>query len=244
MVGRGNSVAGPFVVDDITTERLGPVGLDELAANLWPHECQTCGNPLAGARPTVYVKAFEDIATATLHHLDCRSAGWDDNPQPSSDPAAATVNFVARPVLVPTVVERSGAEVWRPFLLVNPGLEQVILAVKDDGWRVATTNYYAQYGLGSGGEIMRVDMSVPNAIATLDDEDVVTVWLGDLRAGWAGECHPATAAAIREMNGVALGVSTAFHPAHDVEDLIRDFADAISIGQVAGGWVPLTSPRN
>jgi hypothetical protein len=84
-------------------------------------------------------------------------------------------------------------------------LEKVILAERDEGWRVATTDYYAQYGLHAGGAMLWVDNTViPNAIATLDTTGLVTVRLGDLRAGWAGECGPALADRIRELGGIGL----------------------------------------
>ncbi|WP_441947275.1 hypothetical protein [Nocardia sp. 2TAF39] len=189
----------------------------------------------------MHVKAADAVASATLHHPDCQAARWDDNPINQTGPAAALLNFVARAVLLPTYVESTGAQVWRPFLLVNPGLEQVILADHGGQWRVATTNYYAQYGLGAGGEILRVDNTVPNALATLDDSGVVTVLLGDLRAGWSSPCDPELADRIRELDGIALAVSSAFHPAHEIKDLVQEFAGAISEGQVAGGWVRLTT---
>lgn len=229
----------PFVVDDATREALGPAGLADLAANLWPHECQTCGEALAGTRAAVHVRVGDSVASATLHHPDCQPARWDTAPTTPA-PEAATVNFVSRALQLPTIGERSGAEVWRPFLLVNPGLEQVILVEHEGGWRVATTDYYAQYGLKSGGAMLRIDASVPNAIASLDDSGVVTVLLGDMRAGWAADCDPEVADRVRDFGGIALIVSTAIHPDHDLLDLVHEFADAISSERAAGGWVPLT----
>ncbi len=236
--------AYPFVVDDFTRSALGEAGLGELATNLWPHECQTCGKALASTRPAVRVRAAAAVATATLHHPHCYPARWDDTDGDTGSPAtaAATLNFVSHALLIPTVNERTGAEVFRPMLLVNPGLEQVILAERDGGWRVATTDYYAQYGLHAGGAMLRVDNSViPNAIATLDTTGLVTVRLGDLRAGWSGECDPVLAGRIRELGGIGLAVSTAFHPGLEPLEVFHGFADAIQTGQVAGGWVPLTS---
>ncbi|GAA5079791.1 hypothetical protein [Nocardia iowensis] len=226
----------PFVVDDLTSERLGPDGLKDLTVHLWPHECQTCGRPFNGTRAALRVEVGAYVATADLHHPDCCAPRWDDAPGPSS--TAATVNFVATTVLLPIIGEQSGAEALRPFLLVNPGLEQVILAEFDEGWRVATTNYYAQYGLTGGGSVLRIDHTVPDAIAHLGEDHTVTVRLGDLRAGWTGDCGPEITAVVRELGGIVVAVSTAIHPALD--SIVADFADAISHGQVAGGWVPLS----
>lgn len=238
---RENVPVYPFVVDDITRANLGSAGLEDLAIHLWPHECQTCGGNLNGTRPAVRVKAWPDMATADLHHPDCLPARWEDTTTTSSasPSTAATLNFVSRALLLPIIGERTGAEALRPFLLVNPGLEQVILAEREGYWRVATTDYYARYGLSGGGSMLRIDFTIPNAIASLDPSDNVTVLLGDLRAGWTGECDPELAAYIRELGGTVVAVSTAFHPALD--SILTDFADAIAIGQVAGGWVPLTA---
>ncbi|MFC9993099.1 hypothetical protein [Nocardia sp. NPDC127526] len=231
----------PFLVDDITREAFGSAGLRGLATNLWPHECQTCGREFVGARPAVHVEVRESGGTATLHHADCHPAGWDELATTSGreSSSTATLSTISCALLLPTVGEQTGVESWRPFLLVNPGLEQVAV-VKDDGhWRVATVDYYAQFGLNTGGEVLRLGDGIPNAIASLDDRGTITVMLGDLRAGFAAECEPEVVDRIRELGGIVLVLGSVLRPDHDTLDLVHEFADAIQARQVAGGWVPL-----
>ncbi|MEU1984408.1 hypothetical protein [Nocardia sp. NPDC019395] len=161
---QGRPTPYPFGVDETTRKLLGPAGLADLAANLWPHECQTCGQHFAGTRPAVYVRAGDPaIATAGLHHPDCQPARWD-NERSSAPPSerARPLNFVLRTFQLPTVTELGGPETWRPFLLVNPGLEQVFLGKQGGQWRVATTSYYTQFGLQASDGLMKVSGSVPD----------------------------------------------------------------------------------
>ncbi len=52
---------------------LGQDGVSEVAASLWPVDCQTCGQPLGSRPPALCVDDLVGFAMATLHHGRCRA---------------------------------------------------------------------------------------------------------------------------------------------------------------------------
>ncbi|MGH3864678.1 MAG: hypothetical protein ACRDQ4_00840 [Pseudonocardiaceae bacterium] len=76
----------PFVVDEQTATNLGREGLAELALNLWPKDCQTCGWDLGQMQPTVQVRDFIAFISANLHHARCQPAEWSTGPVLVSSP--------------------------------------------------------------------------------------------------------------------------------------------------------------
>ncbi len=110
----------PFEVDATTVETLGASGLAELAANLWPVDCQTCGRGLAPVRPVALRQRSRPLAYATLHHPRCRPPEWSIAPELSSD---QHLSWTAQTYLLAMATDGQRAD--RPLMLVNPGLEQV-----------------------------------------------------------------------------------------------------------------------
>ena len=130
MHGRGHDASGdvggglpdglPFDVEARTVQMLGASGLGELAAQLWPVDCQTCGRGLAPTRPSLYVCDLGPLAFASLHHPGCQPPEWATSPQLSS---GQHLSWTAQTFLLPAMAGERRDD--RPVFLVNPSLEQV-----------------------------------------------------------------------------------------------------------------------
>lgn len=180
-----NAVNGeyPFVVDEQIAANLGREGLAELALNLWPKDCQTCGWDIGQARPTVHVNDFVTFASASLHHARCQPPGWTSRSVFSSK---RLVSFATLSFLLPGETT-DGQRDDRPFILVNPSLELVFLSSYDGRWTVNTVPHYRKVGLQSPGRDFVVDAPIPGIVATLEGDEL-TVTLGDTGQTWEGEC--------------------------------------------------------
>ena len=90
---------GTLWVSELTRQRLGDDGLAELAACLWPVDCQSCGRLLGDDPPAVCVDDLAGIAIASLHHPRCRLPGWNESMVVVAGSGQYTT-FVARMVLL------------------------------------------------------------------------------------------------------------------------------------------------
>lgn len=134
-------------VAEAVRTKLGARRLAEVAANLWPVDCQSCGRAL-DERPALGVDDMMVTGSASLHHTACRPSDWNDSGM-ITRPGGALLSHVAK-VLPPADRTRRGTPA---LLLVNPGLEEIRLLPEGESWRVATVEAYCQtHGLAVAGE--------------------------------------------------------------------------------------------
>lgn len=224
----------PFVVDEQTATNLGCEGLAELALNLWPKDCQTCGWDLGRTRPTVQVRDFIAFVSASLHHARCQPAEWSTGPVLVSS-SQSLLSYATRSLLLPTETG-GGHRDDRPVVLVNPSLEQVILSSHDGRWTVNTVSHYRRVGLRSPFQDFVVDAPIPDIVAALEGDEL-TVTLDDTGETWEVQCAGPTGQRVRELGGITLAISTAADP-HQVQT-VGQFVALMQSGQVAMGWVAL-----
>ena len=68
---------GKMLISPDIEDRLGKNGVSEVAASLWPVDCQTCGQSLGSRPPSLCVDDLVGFVMATLHHGRCRASEWN-----------------------------------------------------------------------------------------------------------------------------------------------------------------------
>lgn len=199
-------------VDRFTQSELGRSGLEELSRNLWPGRCQTCGRELGPQPPAVMMVASGITVTASLHHAACQQPRWTRN---AGDTMGRNLTVATRLMWIP--FGDPARDLFRPTLLVNPGLEQVTLIRTDSGrYRAATVAGYRPLGL------LPPAPQPPALDPRRDTSGLVASWLADdrliVRCGemfWAHPVGPVDSMLVgllRERGEVVLGISTALDP--------------------------------
>jgi hypothetical protein len=124
------------LINDDIVKQLGEAGLREVCACLWAVDCQTCGRFLGEDPPAMCVDDMLLYAAVGLHHHGCRSPYWNDSGVIHLQGSAeAYLSHITCMIDFPIAVD--GGLEYLPMLLVNPGLEQVILERdQTQRWRV------------------------------------------------------------------------------------------------------------
>ncbi len=97
-------VLGNVLISPDTRANLGPAGVAELTASLWPVDCQTCGRPLGAQPPALAVDDVTAFAWASLHHQRCRAPGMEQWPGHHPDRSRG----------IPPVPAGDDADPWLP----------------------------------------------------------------------------------------------------------------------------------
>lgn len=221
------------LTDEVTRAKLGVDGLAEVQRNLWPVNCQSCGQALGDDPPVLCVDDMLAYATASLHHLACQPPRWraEGRLTPARRTTAASRLFVA-----PFAV---GGVDGVPMVLVNPSFEAVLLAGREGRWQVNTVGAYSRLGLRPMFD-MNGRQSIQEATAALHD-GVVVVQLTSSTDVERWRCAADEGAAVdkmTELRRVLLGVTTLVRP--DEANALRDVVAAAEARQVAMGWIDLT----
>ncbi|MBM7790048.1 hypothetical protein [Tenggerimyces flavus] len=226
----------PFEVDQRTARELGASGLEELAANLWPRDCQTCGWEQGSERPTVQVMDFSPagFAAASLHHQRCQPAEWTASLRLTNAPL---VSYFTVCSLLPGT-RQHGQRDDRPVLLVNPTVEHVMLRRQSNKWMVDSTSY-VKFGLKVPSDGYMSVEPVPAITADLDDH-TINVRIRDTPIHWQAECPDLVADRVRQLQGIILAVSNALPP--DEIPTLQDIDRLTRAGRVATGWIS-TEPQ-
>lgn len=219
--------------DRTTRKKLGRAGLAEVAAHLWPVDCQTCGASLDGERPALVVNDLEVFADASVHHSRCRAPEWDDSHRIVT-PAGRLLTHAANTVLLPLQQGDDGEVGLWPGMLVNPGLESIPLTFDGARWTVATVESYRRMGLAPAGEDLNLDRPLPDAHGWLVGD---TVGVQCQEATWTAGVNEQILERIHACGGLLLVVTSALHPAEVTTS--GPLQAAIRAGQVAIGWVSL-----
>jgi hypothetical protein len=224
-----------------TIDELGREGLAELAEHLWAGDCQTCGRPLGDQRAALLVDDLMASASASLHHPHCQRPEWNDSGGIKMSSAEQLTHFTCS-LMIPFPATRSDGHPveQRPMLLVNPGLELVMLRRgPDDRWRVATVDLYAYHGLHLPSADLRnlaPEQPVPGVQGRLTAAGLVIEFP---HTSWTASVEPTFDARVRELGGVVLAVTTMVHPGRLTT--LQPLAAAVKAGQVAMGWVAVNT---
>ena len=235
---------GKMIISPDIEDRLGQRGMSEVAASLWPVDCQTCGRPLGSRPPSLCVDDMVAFAMATLHHERCRAPVWN-HLRAVRTPAAAVVTHRARLVMLPLsdlLLARSGPGVV-PVLLVNPSMENVILAFDGGGmWHPQLHAVFAAAGMAPPGPGLQPYKPIAGVAAQLT-MTAVTITMCQPAPIDSYECGipDANAPFLHEIvgqGGVMLASTYAADPYSD--GLAHQLRAALHGGRVLFGWVPLS----
>jgi hypothetical protein len=100
------------------------------------------------------VQAIAGVADASLHHRRCQRPGWLEHPAAARFTAFPHVSWWAKLILLTDDVV---------VFLVNPYYEYAVLRWDDGGWKVATLDRFATYGMGTNlldGVITQPSLSI------------------------------------------------------------------------------------
>ncbi|MGV9668409.1 hypothetical protein [Nocardia niigatensis] len=222
----------PFVVDESIESRLDSDTLHAIGRNVWPVDCQSCGRALGAEPPALVVFDIGGIvAGANLHHQRCHRPEWNDH-----GGSFILGNFLSyRTFFCGIVGESRGGPKPLPFGFVNPSLEQVLLRDNGSGWEIGTMSHYRDF-LGLTG--LALNKPIQTAHATLAPDGTVRVVLEQTGEGWEFSTTSETLPLVRQLRGIALGVTTAYIPDQEFAGG-PGFVEALNSGNIALGWIPL-----
>lgn len=221
------------LVNEKISGKLGRDGLQDLFACMWPVDCQTCGRFLGDEPPALCVDDSIVFAVASLHHPGCRAPDWNDSGVITEVSDVKSLSHITTMLLLP--LGRDGqVEMW-PMMVVNPGLECVVLDPgEDQRWQVRPNLAFKAAGLVPPGAGLKIPEPVDGAVALITDSSIAVAFqvipLGTYEAPASEEIVECA----RSRGGVLVGVTHAVHPGELTE---RDLHDAMTTGQILMGWV-------
>lgn len=178
-------------------EKLGEAGVRDVCACLWAADCQTCGRFLGDEPPALVVDDSLATATASLHHLACRTPVWNDSgvivriPEDNLSWLSIMLSF--------PVLRLDGDQEYWPMLLVNPGLEQVPLLPDGQGGFQVLRSAIRDLPASRMGRDINAPLS--GAVATLTADSVsVTFALG--RRTYTAPAEEFLLESVRALGGV------------------------------------------
>ncbi len=226
-------------------DQLGQDGVTEVAASLWPVDCQTCGQPLGGQPPALCVDDMMAFAYASLHHKHCRTPAWNDQgPVIASGSSQPTLTHRTRLFMFP-LLDSHGAAGLLPAMIVNPAMESVFLERDLTGrWRPQPARTFAAAGLVPPGPGLRLHTPIDGAWGQFT-AGIVTITMVNpphevYECALAPQDGPFRRLIIQE-GGIMLAIFQAVDP-HSA-DLPAQVQQALSHGHVLCGWVALRGHR-
>ena len=211
---------------------LGRDGIVAIAAQLWPVDCQGCGQSLAGTTPALHVETIANVAVS-LYHPDCESA------------LAASGLYA----IIPSPTWRSAAFLLQmhdqepdwPIVVLNPSLERVVIErIAPEQWRVVPDGCARGVGLMATGQqlMIRNDRPLRGSAALFTSDGTIAIGLGG--ETYEAPLTEAFGAGVRHLSGLLLVVSHATWPSDIVSS--DHFRDLLRSDSAAAGWVPLREP--
>lgn len=220
------------LISERVTSELGEEGLRDLLASMWAVDCQTCGKFLGEDPPALFVDDSIIYATASLHHPDCRASQWNDSGVLTySDIEAITWNAAAGIL----VLDRAGKPDPKPMMLINPGLESVVLERRQQGgWGVRPVLAFRAAGLAPSGAKRKIPGPVDGAVATITDASLAVSFQVPGLGTYEASADPMVVGGARACGGFLVGVTHALNPLQYEE---KEFHAAMTAGKVLIGWV-------
>ena len=222
-----------LAINDKIRDMLGETGLRDLSMSLWAVDCQTCGGFLGEEVPALCVDDYTIFAHATLHHQSCRAPQWNDSGgiiAPSGD----HISYLTRMLMLPFVVD--GRKQTRTAMLINPGLEAVILEPDENQqWRVRLNNGFTEAGLLPAGKANFAEPA-KGATAFVSNTSIAVTFESARFGVYEAPAEPQFRDRAHAFGGIVVCVTHVLHPGKFDKE---DFGRALASGQILTGWVPL-----
>ncbi|MEU4834111.1 hypothetical protein [Streptosporangium sp. NPDC023615] len=225
-----------ILANEKINDKLGEEGVQEILASMWPGDCQTCNRPLGDEPPALLVNDMIAFGTATLHHPSCQAPDWNDGSL-HARPPGDFVSWRARVVMLP--IFHGSTPDPRPMLLVNPGLEMVMLHQDDQKrWRVTAHSAFTAMGLRPPGDQLLLDRPLPN----ITGHSTSTTLSVRFQAIAPNDGYDAPAGAeyrqrARELGGFLLGITHALDPNTLTAENVQQ---TMVTSRIIMGWIALT----
>ncbi|MGI5122741.1 hypothetical protein ACQEU5_24810 [Marinactinospora thermotolerans] len=222
-------------------DKLGEEGVRRVTAYLWARDCQTCGKALGSKPPALYVIDMHNYAFVELNHEKCRAPDWNDSGLVTGKSSShAHLTYEASSAILP--FSHNGSVDLRPALLVNPGLEAVMIQLDDQGnWQVELGSYFEHAGLRPVGQIP-MNSPVEGVSATLTRFQIEVALRNPPFSIYSAPLGGPSGAKIytqhKNKQGVLLLVSHAFDLANPTP---KHISAVIASGRLRGGWVGFAS---
>ncbi|MFE4420674.1 tetratricopeptide repeat protein [Streptomyces sp. NPDC056817] len=224
-------------------EKLGAHTLNSVCASLWPKDCQTCGQDLGELPPSLAVSDCLIFGFAELHHLQCRTPEWRNNPNTNK---SLNLSWASRVFMLP--VGASDDETGTPCFLVNPSFELVYLAPNGvSGWEAAPLNLFEKNGFGYFGPEFILDEPVSSGHRSLFDPycvirgSEIEVYESPAHT-WSAPLEVEVLEAVRAKGGVLVAIAAYIRP--DLDMSYAGLLQAMMQREVAVGWVPLSQDES
>lgn len=226
---------GKALINDKIHGELGEDGLRDLLACLWPVDCQSCGRFLGDVPPALCVDDSIIFAVASLHHPGCRAPEWNDSGMIATISGLDSLSYTTAALVFPLV--RDGqVEPW-PMIVINPGLESVVLdPAEDRTWRVRPNLAFSAAGLAPSGAGQTIPGPVGGAVAFVTDASIAVAFQVAPLSTYEAPADDVIVAGARACGGFLVGVTHALNPAELTE---QDLHTAMAAGQVLIGWAGL-----
>ncbi|MFF2537195.1 tetratricopeptide repeat protein [Streptomyces cyaneofuscatus] len=220
-------------------ERLGQQTLSSVCASLWPKDCQTCGLALGESAPSLVVSDCLVFGFAELHHLQCRTPEWSDNPNHNK---SQNLSWASLALMLP--VGAAGDGMGTPCLIVNPGFEQVYLAPNENGgWEPAPLDLFEKNGFGYFGPEFILDEPVSSGHRSLFDPycvirgSEIEVYQSPAHT-WTAPLDDEVLEAVKLKGGILAAIAAHIRP--DLDLSYGALLQAMMQREVAVGWIPLS----
>lgn len=220
------------LINEKISSELGEEGLRDLFACLWPVDCQTCGRFLGDEPPALCVDDSIIFAVASLHHPGCRAPVWNDSGMITAVSDVSPLSYITTSLLLP--LGRDGQVEWWPMMVVNPGLESVVLEREDRNWRVRPNLAFKAAGLVPPGPELLIGRPVDGAVALITGTSVAVAFQVSPLRTYEAPADEEIVECARARGGVLVGVTHAVNPGELTEEVLRT---AMATGQILMGWV-------
>jgi hypothetical protein len=179
------------------------------------------------------------FASASLHHSKCRPSRWNDDVLVSASPHPTLAHHTAC-ILLPIVIAEAAEPTLKPFMLVNPGLEQVFLGRGPLGqWKVIPNGAFSDAGLKSPP--IPMDAPVAGVSAVLAGNMLSAVFENRLLGPYDVTLSQQARDLVESEDGVMFVITHAIDP-HDLTHDIN--LDPVMRGdRTVMGWIELGRQR-
>lgn len=219
---------------------LGDAGIAEVCANLWPRDCQSCGDRLGTVSSVRIMHMSPDQFSASLHHPQCQNPVWEDRTADYRAPEHGPVVYAPHASYslqtFHTTVWKAGKRSSLPVVIVNPAMEAVRVERTNGSWRVATVSDFVEQGLRPPPTVWTPVQHSGCEVADPGAVQYPSLTLTLPGGQWRHPIEHYTKTGIHQNAGLLLFVTTTLLPTQTPPTDLQHVFDS---SHVVHGWIPL-----